>query len=147
MIKCSNSDAVLFPACRRLISLPSLAAHHRMDMTDFPVRNSAQKAVELVFVTNISPTTFHEMLKETNSSRGNMNIGVCPRSEARRVAAMEDVLDLCEGPYDQKSPTVCAGRRNQLCCMLMSTFLFLLRQVSLSAWITSMNAKAHVTCL
>ena len=77
-IKCSNADAVLFPACRRLISLPSLAAHHRMDMTDFPVRHLAQKAVELVFVTNISPTTIHEMLKKTNSSRGNMNIGVCP---------------------------------------------------------------------
>ena len=40
-----------------------------------------------------------------------------------------------------------AWMRNQLCCMLMSTFLFLLRQASLSAWITSMNAKAHVTCL
>jgi hypothetical protein len=49
-----------------------------MDMTDFPVRHLAQKAVELVFVTNISPTTIHEMLKKTNSSRGNMNIGVCP---------------------------------------------------------------------
>src|SRR5690242_5739718 len=42
-LKCSNSDAVLFPACRRLISLPSLAAHYRMDITDFPVRNLAQK--------------------------------------------------------------------------------------------------------
>jgi hypothetical protein len=110
-IKCSNADAELFPACRRLISLLSLAAHHHMDMTDFPVRHLAQKAVELVFVTNISPTTIHEMLKKTNSSRGNMNIGVCPRSEARRVAAMEDVLDLYEEPYDRKSPTVCLDEK------------------------------------
>ena len=70
--KCSNADAVLFPACRRLISLPSLAAHHRMDMTDFPVRHLAQKAVELVFVTNISPTTIHEMLKKTGVIRGDI---------------------------------------------------------------------------
>jgi hypothetical protein len=82
-----------------------------MDMTDFPVRHLAQKAVELVFVTNISPTTIHEMLKKTNTSRGNMNIGVCPRSEARRVAAMEDVLDLYEEPYDRKSPTVCLDEK------------------------------------
>jgi DDE superfamily endonuclease len=82
-----------------------------MDMTDFPVRHLAQKAVELVFVTNISPTTIHEMLKKTGVIRVNMNIGVCPRSEARRVAAMEDVLDLYEDPYDRKSPTVCLDEK------------------------------------
>lgn len=49
--------------------------------------------------------------EKTNSSRGNMNIGVCPRSEARRVAAMEDVLDLYEEPYDRKSPTVCPDEK------------------------------------
>jgi hypothetical protein len=82
-----------------------------MDMTDFPVRLLAQKAVELGFVTSISPTTIHELLKKMNSSRGNMNIGVCPRSEARRVVAMEDVLDLYEEPYDRKSPTVCLDEK------------------------------------
>jgi hypothetical protein len=56
----------------------------------------AHKAVELRFVTNISPITIHDLLKKTSSSLGNMNTGVCPRLEARRVAAMEDVLDLYE---------------------------------------------------
>ena len=80
-------------------------------MTDFPVRHLAQKAVELVFVTNISPSTIHQMLKKTGLIRGNMNIGVCPRSEASRVAAIEDALDLYEEPYDRKSPTVCLDEK------------------------------------
>src|ERR1700694_5097827 len=46
------------------------------------VRLLAQKAVELGFVTNISPNTIHELLKKTNSSPGSMNTGACPRSEA-----------------------------------------------------------------
>ncbi len=46
------------------------------------VRLLAQKAVELGFVTNISPTTIHEMLKKMNSSPGSMNIGASRRSEA-----------------------------------------------------------------
>ncbi len=41
------------------------------------VRLLAQKAIELGFVTNISPTTIHELFKKTNSSRGNMNTGAC----------------------------------------------------------------------
>jgi transposase len=45
------------------------------------VRLLAQKAVELGFVTNISPNTIHELLKKTNSSPGSMNTGVSPRSE------------------------------------------------------------------
>ena len=40
---------------------PSPDGHDRL-----PVRHLAQKAVELVFVANISPTTIHEMLKKTN---------------------------------------------------------------------------------
>ena len=71
----------------------------------------AQKAVELGFVTSISPNTIHELLKKMNSSRGSMNTGVCPRSEARRVAAMEDVLDLYEEPYDPQYPTVCLDEK------------------------------------
>jgi transposase len=43
------------------------------------VRRLSQKAVELGFVTNISPNTIHELLKKTNSSPGSMNTGVCPR--------------------------------------------------------------------
>src|ERR1700676_2269941 len=46
------------------------------------VRLLAQKAVELGFVTNIPPTTIHDLLKKTNSSPGSMNTGACPRSEA-----------------------------------------------------------------
>jgi hypothetical protein len=46
------------------------------------VRLLAQKAVELGFVKSISPNTVHELLKKTNASRGNMNTGVCLRSEA-----------------------------------------------------------------
>jgi transposase len=46
------------------------------------VRLLAQKAVELGFVTNISPNTIHEMLKKTNSSPGSMSTGVCLQSEA-----------------------------------------------------------------
>jgi hypothetical protein len=40
-----------------------------------------------------------------------MNSGACPQSEARRVAAMEDVLDLYEEEYDRKSPTVCLDEK------------------------------------
>jgi transposase len=43
------------------------------------VRLLAQKAVELGFVTNISPTTIHELLKKTNSSPGSTNTGACPQ--------------------------------------------------------------------
>jgi transposase len=45
------------------------------------VRLLAQKAIELGFVTNISPTTIHELLKKTNSSPGSMNTGACPQLE------------------------------------------------------------------
>ena len=45
------------------------------------VRLLAQKAVALGFVTNISPTTIHELLKKTNSSPGNTSTGVCPQLE------------------------------------------------------------------
>ena len=45
------------------------------------VRLLAQKAVELGFVTNISPTTIHELLKKTNSSPGSTSTGACPQSE------------------------------------------------------------------
>src|SRR5215469_4493593 len=45
------------------------------------LRLLAQKAVELGFVTNISPTTIHELLKKTNSSPGSTSTGVCPPSE------------------------------------------------------------------
>ena len=45
------------------------------------VRLLGQKAVELGFVTNISPNTIHELLKKTNSSPGSMNTGACPPLE------------------------------------------------------------------
>ncbi len=43
------------------------------------VRLLAQKAVELGFVTNISPNTIHELLKKTNSNPGSTSTGVCPQ--------------------------------------------------------------------
>jgi transposase len=46
------------------------------------VRLLAQKAVELGFVTGISPTTIHELLKKTNSNPGSMNTGACHQSAA-----------------------------------------------------------------
>jgi transposase len=45
------------------------------------VRLLAQKAIELGFVTGISPTTIHKLLKKTNSNPGNMNTGACRQSE------------------------------------------------------------------
>jgi hypothetical protein len=45
------------------------------------VRLLAQKAVELGFVTNISPNTIHELLKKTNSSPGSTNTGASPQLE------------------------------------------------------------------
>ena len=45
------------------------------------VRLLAQKAVELGFVTSISPNTIHELLKKTNSSPGSMNTGASRQSE------------------------------------------------------------------
>ena len=45
------------------------------------VRLLADKAVELGFVSSISPDTIHQLLKKTNSSRGNMNTGACPQWE------------------------------------------------------------------
>ena len=41
------------------------------------VRLLALKAVELGFVTNISPNTIYELLKKTNSNHSSMNIGAC----------------------------------------------------------------------
>ena len=43
------------------------------------VRLLAQKAVELGFVTSISPNTIHELLKKTSSSPGNIGTGASPR--------------------------------------------------------------------
>jgi transposase len=45
------------------------------------VRLLAEIAVALGFVTSISPTTIHDLLKKTNSNPGNTNTGVCPQSE------------------------------------------------------------------
>src|ERR1700686_2410330 len=56
-----------------LVCSPSPDGHDH-----WTVRLLAQKVVELGFVTNISPTTIHELLKKTNSNPGSMNTGVCP---------------------------------------------------------------------
>ena len=59
------------------------------------------------------------------------------------MAAMEDVLDLYEEPYDPQYPTVCAGRRNRSSCMLMSTLLFRFSQGNQNEWITNTSGKAR----
>jgi transposase len=46
------------------------------------VRMLADKAVELGFVSSISPDTIHQLFKKTNSNPGNTSTGVCPPSEA-----------------------------------------------------------------
>ena len=46
------------------------------------VRLLADKAVELGFVSSISPNTIHQLLKKTNSNPGNMSTGAYPQSEA-----------------------------------------------------------------
>jgi transposase len=46
------------------------------------VRLLAQKAIELGFVTSISPDTIHELLRKTNLSPGSMNTVACRQSEA-----------------------------------------------------------------
>ena len=45
------------------------------------VRLLAEIAVELGFVTNISPNTIHELLKKTNSNPGSTNTGAYQQSE------------------------------------------------------------------
>lgn len=42
-------------------------------------RMLADKAVELGFVSSISPDTIHQLLKKTNSNPGSMSISACPR--------------------------------------------------------------------
>ena len=71
------------------------------------VRLLVQKVVALGFVTNISPTTIHTLLKKTGAIAGLTRTGVSPRSDGRRVAAMEDVLNHYEEQYDAQYPTVC----------------------------------------
>ena len=75
------------------------------------MRLLAEIAVELGFVTNISPNTIHELLKKTNSNPGSTNTGAYQQSEERRVAAMEDVLDLYEEEHDPLYPTVCLDEK------------------------------------
>jgi hypothetical protein len=52
--------------------------------------------VALGFVTNISPTTIHKLLKKTDVISASKSKGVSPRSEGRGVAAIEDVLEVTE---------------------------------------------------
>ena len=74
---------------RRRQALTGQQAAHLIALTCSPapdghdhwtVRLLAGKAVELGFVKSISPNTIHELLKKTNSSPGNTNIGVSPQS-------------------------------------------------------------------
>jgi transposase len=59
-----------------VVCSPSPEGHDHWTM-----RLLAQKAVELGFVSNISPTTIYDLLKKTNSSPGSMNTGACQAPE------------------------------------------------------------------
>ncbi len=75
---------------RRRQALTGLQAAHLIAIACSPapdghdhwtVRLLANQAVELGFVSKISPDTIHQLLKKTNSSRGSMSTGACPASE------------------------------------------------------------------
>jgi transposase len=76
------------------------------------VRLLAQKAVELGFVESISPTTIHDLLKKKTELKPWQHEHWClPSVGGEFVAAMEDVLDLYEEPYDPQYPTVCLDEK------------------------------------
>jgi len=110
------------------------------------VRLLAQKAVELGFVTNISPNTIHELLKKTNSSRGSTNTGVCRQSEASLSPPWKTCWTCMKRSMTRAIPRS-AWMRSRWCCMRMSSLLSLLSQVIPSGQITSMNAEGRATCL
>ena len=71
------------------------------------LRLLADKAVELGFAESLSHEAVWDVLKKTASSRGKRSNGASPEVSADFVAAMEDVLELYEAPYDAKRPMVC----------------------------------------
>ncbi|WP_085954384.1 IS630 family transposase [Ktedonobacter racemifer] len=85
---------------------PSPDAHDH-----WTVRLLAQKAVELGFVTSISPNTIHEMLKKNELKPWQHEHWCLPSVGGEFVAAMEDVLDLYEEPYDPQYPTICLDEK------------------------------------
>ena len=146
-------EAVLYDKVQqhRRSALSGLQTAHLIAVTCSPspdghdhwtVRLLAQKAVELGFVTYISPTTIHELLKKTNSSPGSMNTGACPRSEARASRPWKMCWTSMKRSMT-RSIRPSAWMRNRWCCMPMSIHPFPLSQGSPSAWITSTNAVAR----
>ena len=75
------------------------------------LRMLAGKAVELGYVDHIALETIRSLLKRTSSSRGSIASGASPTVGGEFVAAMEDVLDLYEEPYDPAYPTVCLDEK------------------------------------
>ena len=70
------------------------------------LRLLAGKVVELGFAPSISPETVRQMLKKRAEALATEEWCI-PAVSAEFVAAMEDVLDLYEEPYDPQRPTVC----------------------------------------
>ena len=75
------------------------------------MRLLAEIAVELGFVTTISPTTIHDRLKKTRLVPWQHEHWCLPSVGGEFVAAMEDVLDLYEEEYDPQYPTVCLDEK------------------------------------
>ena len=71
------------------------------------LRLLARKVVELGFAPSISPETVRQMLKKNELKPWQREEWCIPAVSAEFVAAMEDVLDLYEEPYDPQRPTVC----------------------------------------
>ena len=71
------------------------------------LRLLAGKVVELGFAPSISPETVRQMLKKNELKPWQREEWCIPAVSAEFVAAMEDVLDLYEEPYDPQRPTVC----------------------------------------
>jgi len=69
-------QALTGPQAAHLIAIACTPAPDGHD--HWTVRLLANKAVELGFVSGISPDTIHQLLKKTNSSPGSMSTGVCP---------------------------------------------------------------------
>ena len=80
-----------------------------MGMTDFSVRLLAEIAVELGFVTNISPNTVHELLKKMRLLPWQHEHWCLPSVGGEDVSAMEDVLDLNAGGVRSAVPNGVPG--------------------------------------
>ena len=106
------------------------------------LRMLAGKAVELGFVTNISPETIRQLLKKTNSNLGSMNSGV-----SRRL--VRNLLPRWKTSWRSMRPRILpntrwsASMRNPSSCMPKRDLACLSPQAEPNVVITNMSAKAR----